>query len=106
MICVCMQTYLVMHQKSQLPSSLEKKDRQPLRTVQPTQDLSHSAEVPVSHDGLHTELSKRRLPNRCPEYTQYRYGFRTFSQRFYLCIFALGPVGMQIYSQKIFLEDT
>lgn len=101
-----MQTYLVMHQtpKSQLPSSLVKKDRQPLRTVQPTQDLSHSAEVPVSHDGLQTELSKSRLPNQCPEYMQYKCGFRPFCPRFYLYIFALGPVGMQMYSKKIFLE--
>lgn len=119
-IFICMHTCLVMHRTPKshqssscilfnhcmLPSSLVKKDSRPLRTLQPAQDLSHSAEVPVSHDGLQMDLSEIRLPNRCLEYIQFICGSRTSCQRFNLCVFPLGPIGMQTCSRKTFLECT
>lgn len=63
-----------------LTSSLVKKDIHPLRAVQPTQHLSHPAEVPVSHDGLQMDPSEIRLPNRCLEETEFSSGFRTVTE--------------------------
>lgn len=98
--------FCILFNRCMLPNSLVKKDSQPLRTIQPTQDLSHSAEMPVSHDGLRVDPREIRLPNWCLEYIQFRCGFGTFCQRFYLCVLALGPIGMQTRSRKTLLECT
>lgn len=74
------QSLCILFNHCMLTSILVKKDIHPPRAVQPRQDLSHPAEVPVSHDGLQKDPSEIRLPNWCLEETEFSSGFRAVTE--------------------------